>query len=144
VITTSQLVVTLYNNILEQVMQLENSKKEISTELLLAREERKRLALIYNFLSYDLSKHELLEQAAVIALTNREQLVLEHLNRLYSTVEEEETIDKIRYEIKCTQRFMKVVSRAKDEKSALTFSERRMVQEIIKFVVAQARLYNQV
>jgi hypothetical protein len=125
-------------------MQLENSKKEISTELLLAREERKRLALIYNFLSYDLSKHELLEQAAVIALTNREQLVLEHLNRLYSTVEEEETIDKIRYEIKCTQRFMKVVSRAKDEKSALTFSERRMVQEIIKFVVAQARLYNQV
>ncbi|MGI6435658.1 MAG: hypothetical protein ACOX0F_09900 [Syntrophomonadaceae bacterium] len=143
-ITTSQLVVTLYNNILEQVMQLENSKKEISTELLLAREERKRLALIYNFLSYDLSKHELLEQAAVIALTNREQLVLEHLNRLYSTVEEEETIDKIRYEIKCTQRFMKVVSRAKDEKSALTFSERRMVQEIIKFVVAQARLYNQV
>jgi hypothetical protein len=38
-------------------MQLESRKKEISTEILLAREERKRLALIYNFLSYDLSKH---------------------------------------------------------------------------------------
>lgn len=140
----SQLVVSLYNNILEQVMQLEGSKKEISTEILLAREERKRLALIYNFLSYDLSKHELLEQAAVIALTNREKLVLEHLNRLYANVGEQETVDKIRHEIKCTQRFMKVVTRAKDEKTTLTFSERRMVQEIIKFVVAQARLYNQV
>ncbi|MGI6469489.1 MAG: hypothetical protein ACOX0Q_10855 [Syntrophomonadaceae bacterium] len=141
--TTSQLVVSLYNNILEQVMQLESRKKEISTEILLAREERKRLALIYNFLSYDLSKHELLEQAAVIALTNREQRVLDHLNRLYYTVEEQETIDKIRHEIKCTQRFMKVVNRAQENKSALTFSERRMVQEIVKFVVAQARLYNQ-
>lgn len=140
----SQLVVTLYNNILEQVMQLENTKKEISTELLLAREERKRLALIYNFLSYDLSKHELLEQAAVIALTNREKLVLEHLNRLYATVEKKDTIDKIRHEIECTGRFMKVVGQAKDEKSALSFSERRMVQEIIKYVVAQARLYNKI
>ncbi len=124
-------------------MQLESRKKEISTEILLAREERKRLALIYNFLGYDLSKHELLEQAAVIALTNREQRVLDHLNRLYYTVEEQETIDKIRHEIKCTQRFMKVVNRAQENKSALTFSERRMVQEIVKFVVAQARLYNQ-
>ncbi len=139
----SQLVVTLYNNILEQVMQLENTKKEISTELLLIREERKRLALIYNFLSYDLSKHELLEQAAVIALSNSEKQVLEHLNRLYATVEKVHTIDKIRHEISCTKRFMKVVSSAKDKKSALTFSERRMVQEIIKFVMAQARLYNQ-
>lgn len=140
----SQLVVTLYNNILEQVMLLENSKKELSTEILLARDIKKRLALVYTFLSYDLSKHELLEQAAVIALTNREQMVLEHLHRLYFTTEDQETVDKIRNEIKSTQRFMKVVSRARDQKTDLDFSERRMLQEIDKYIVAQARLYNQI
>lgn len=140
----SQLVVTLYNNILEQVMQLENSKKELSTEILLARDMKKRLAMVYTFLSYDLSKHELLEQAAVIALTNREKMVLEHLHRLYFTTEDQETVDKIRNEIKSTQRFMKVVSRARDKKIDLDFSERRMIQEIDKYIVAQARLYNQI
>ena len=140
----SQLVVTLYNNILEQVMQLENSKKELSTEILLARDMKKRLAMVYTFLSYDLSKHELLEQAAVIALTNREKMVLEHLHRLYFTTEDQETVDKIRNEIKSTQRFMKVVSRARDKKIDLDFSERRMLQEIDKYIVAQARLYNQI
>lgn len=139
----SQLVVTLYNNILEQVTQLESSKKKISVDILLAKEGRKRLSLIYNFLSYDLSKHELMEQAAVIALTNKEKLVLDHLERLYVKEGDEETIVCIRREINITQKFMKVVNRARDKNATLTFSERRMLQEITKYIVAQARLYNQ-
>lgn len=139
----SQLVVTLYNNILEQVTQLEGSKRQISTDILLARDNRKRLSLIYNFLSYDLSKHELLEQAAVIALNNKEKLVLDHLERLYLKEGDEETIIRIRREISVTQKFMKIINRARDKNAALTFSERRMLQEITKYVVAQARLYNQ-
>jgi len=139
----SQEVAAIYSGILEQVMLLESSKKEISKQILINKDSRKRLNLVYQFLSCELNKHELFEQAAVIALNNKENDVIAHLRCMYEPFGNSELIDQIRQEIAYTQRFMQVTERAKKELTSISFTERRMMQEISKYVLAQCRLYVQ-
>lgn len=134
----------IYKGILEQVMLLEKTKKELSKQILIHKNSPKRLDLIYRFLSCDLNKHELFEQAAVIAINNNETGVLDHLKRLYEPFGNGSVIEKIRREIRYTRRFMEVTKRAKKDRNYITFTERRMVQEIHKYVLAQCRAYSQV
>ena len=138
----TQIIKTLYKDLLKQVSVLESYKKELSSEILLTRKGKARLALIYKFLSYDLDKHELLEHAAVLAISNKEATMVEDLQKLYAHHDGEELIDKIRSEIKLIKRFMQTINKGIKYPDSITFYERRMIQEISKYVVEQARLYN--
>jgi molybdopterin-guanine dinucleotide biosynthesis protein len=133
-----------YKDILEQVMIIEGYKKEKSKQILLRRDPKKSLGLISGFLHLDLEKHKLLEQAAVVALNNQENSVIEQLEKLYSHCERQDLIDNIRSEIKHIEKFQHSIKKAIRYPSFLTFSERRMIQEINKYVVEQARLYNKI
>ena len=139
----SQEVAAIYTGILEQVVRLEKSKKELSKQILISKDNRKKLDLVYKFLGYELNKHQLFEQAAVIALSNKEKFVINHLGCLYEPFGNGELIDQIRKEIAYTKRFMEVTEKARSEKDSTSFTERRMVQEISKFVLAQCRIYMQ-
>jgi len=137
----TQGVLSLYKNILEDVMTLEKHKKEISAGILLTRDNRKRLNSIYNFLSYDLNKHELLERAAVIAIQNKESNIVKQIERMYSHCEDDELLNKIRKEIKYIKTFMQTINKVLKYPDFSTFSERRMIQEISKYVIERARMY---
>ncbi len=139
----SQEVTAIYTGILEQVMSLEKSKKELSKKILISKDKKGILELVYRFLGCELNKHKLFEQAAVIALNNREKPVISHLGCLYEPFGEGELIDKIRREISYTKRFMQVIEKAKSQPELISFTERRMVQEISKYVLAQCRIYMQ-
>ncbi len=139
----SQEVAAIYSGILQQVVGLEKSKKELSKQILISKDNKKKIGLIYKFLDFELNKHELFEQAAVIALNNREKFVISHLGCLYEPFGNGDLIDKIRKEIAYTRRFMQVTKKAQSERESISFAERRMVQEISKYVLAQCRIYMQ-
>lgn len=134
----------LYNDVLKQVDVLERQKKDLSRELLLYKEGRRRMKLIYAFLSYDLDKHELFEHAAVCAMCNNEEHVLYDLQDFYAHVRGGDLMDRIRTEIKCTRRFMQLVEKSMENEGGLNFTERRLLQELCKYILEQARLYRQI
>jgi hypothetical protein len=134
----------LYNDVLKQVDVLERQKKDLSRDLLLYKEGRRRMKLIYAFLSYDLDKHELFEHAAVCALCNHEEHVLYDLQDFYAHVRGGDLMDRIRTEIKCTRRFMQLVEKSMENEGGLNFTERRLLQELCKYILEQARLYRQI
>lgn len=134
----------LYGDVLKQVDALERQKKEISREMLMYRDDRRRLKMIYAFLSYDLDKHELFEHAAVCALSNKEESVLRDLQDFYAHVRGDGLIDRIRTEIRCTRHFIQLVEKGMDGDLVLNFTERRLLKELSKYVLEQARLYVQI
>lgn len=134
----------LYNDVLKQVDVLERQKKDLSRDLLLYKEGRRRMKLIYAFLSYDLDKHELFEHAAVCAICNNEEHVLYDLQDFYAHVRGGDLMERIRTEIKCTRRFMNLVEKSMENEGGLNFTERRLLQEICKYILEQARLYRQI
>ncbi|HBK53174.1 hypothetical protein [Syntrophomonas wolfei] len=139
----NELLKTLYQDILQQIMVLESYKKELSIQILLTKDgSSRRLDLILRFLNYDLDKHELLEHAAVLAISNQENTILEDLQKFYAYTDGNDLIEKIRAEIKFLQRFVNTIKKSIKLPNSRTFYERRMVQEISKYVVEQARQYN--
>ena len=90
----NELLKTLYQDILQQVMVLESYKKELSIKILLTKDgSSRRLGLILRFLNYDLDKHELLEHAAVLAMSNQADIILEDLQRLYAYTDGNDLIE---------------------------------------------------
>ena len=139
----SQEVAAIYTGILEQVMRVEKLKRALSKQILTVKDKKRRLDLICKFLEYDLNKHQLFEQAAVIALSNGEDSIAQHIQALYEPFGYGELIERIRKELGYTHRFIQVMDKAKNQPELLSFTERRMVQEISKYVLAQCRLYTQ-
>jgi dihydroorotate dehydrogenase len=80
---------------------------------------------------------------AVIALSNGEDSIAQHIQALYEPFGDGELIERIRKELGYTHRFIQVMDKAKNQPELLSFTERRMVQEISKYVLAQCRLYTQ-
>ncbi|MCR4400710.1 MAG: hypothetical protein NUV35_07585, partial [Syntrophomonadaceae bacterium] len=137
----SDMVKAFYRDILTQVLAVETRKKRASERLLLTRAERPRLRIIREFLTLDLDKHNLLEQAAIAAFRNDEKEVLEHLRQLYGLDDDSRLIDAIREEIARTERLLlPVVNEIKYPRTS-GFSERRLLQEVQKYAVARAREY---
>lgn len=133
-------ITNLYKNILEQVYSIELCKKELSKKMLLLKAGKRRLNYIHSFLSYDLSKHELLEHATIVAIHNGEDDILEEINRFYINREEEDLLSHIRKEIRLNSVLMETVKKQLNNKN-LTFVEKRMIKEITKYVLEQAREY---
>lgn len=139
----TETVKAFYQNILRQVLTLEADKQNLSTEILITRNKDQRLQLILKFLNCDLKKHELLEHAAMVAMSNKEDSILEHLAKLYAhTGREDETIDRIHDEVGFISGFIKLLTKQDKHPEQISFFERRMVQEIVKYVMEQARMYN--
>jgi hypothetical protein len=95
----SQMVLSIYKDILDQVLIREGYKKDISRTIVMSKISSRRLHLIYSFLGFDLDKHRLLEYAAIVALSNDEPIVLHNLKKFYSHSEENDILDQIRREI---------------------------------------------
>ena len=134
-------VYSLYRNTIEQVLIIESCKKDISMQILMVRDE-KRWGLIQEFLEHDLQKHLLLEQAAVMAINNGANKIIEDMENLYQHTSGPDLITKIRSEISQVEKFIKLIKKGRKHKDWLSFTERRAMQEISKFVLEQAREYN--
>jgi len=132
---------SIYRSIIEQVVIIEGIKKEISRALLLVKDSDKKIKQVYNFLSYDLEKHRLLEYAAVMATDEGEGQILRNLQKFYSYVEGDDLIEKINLEIVCIMRYLEILRHEIKNKGSSDFVERRMIQEICKYVVAMAKIY---
>ena len=132
---------SLYKNTIEQVLIIEKCKKDIAARILMVRDER-RWKLVQEFLEYDLQKHLLLEQAAVIALNNGSDEIVKDLEKLYQYSSGEGLLGKVRQEISHIEKFIKIIERGRKHKNWLSFTERRVLQEINKYVLEQAREYN--
>lgn len=134
---------TLYQDILQQVMVLESCKRELSIQILLCKSgSSRKMDLILRFLNYDFDKHILLEHAAVLAMSNQVEDILEDLQKFYTHNAGNSVIEKIRTEIKLLQRFINTIKKSIKYPKTRTFYERRMVQEISKYVIEQARQYS--
>ena len=141
VCNVSDTVKAFYRDILVHVLSIESRKKQVSQRLLLTKSERLRLRIIREFLSLDLDKHTLLQQAAVVGFQNREFDVLDHLRKLYGVEDYDELPERIRQEIQRTERLLlPIVNEIRYPKSS-GFFERRLVQEVNKYVTSQAREY---
>ena len=132
---------SLYKNTIEQVLIIESCKKDISMQVLMVRDE-KRWSLILEFLEHDLQKHLLLEQAAVIAINNGADEIIQDLENLYQHTNGPDLMTKIRTECFQVEKFIKLIKKGMKHKDWLSFTERRAMQEISKFVLEQAREYN--
>jgi len=131
----------LYRGAIQQVLAIEKSKKELASQILMIRDDR-RWQLIQEFLQYDLQKHLLLEQAAVIVTSNGAMDMLQDLEKLYRFSSGDDLLDKIRREVSHTENFIGIIERGRKHRNWLSFTERRAMQEISKYVTEQAREYN--
>ena len=132
---------SLYKNTIEQVLVIESCKKDISMQILMVRDE-KRWNLIQDFLEHDLQKHLLLEQAAVIAINNGADEIIQDLESLYQHTSGPDLMTKIRTECLQVEKFIKLIKKGRKHKDWLSFTERRAMQDISKFVLEHAREYN--
>ncbi len=141
VFDVSDVVKAFYRDILVQVLSIESRKKQVSQRLLLNKSERMRLRIIREFLSLDLDKHTLLQQAAVVGFQNQEFDVLDHLCKLYKVEAYDELPERIREEVQRTERLLvPIINEIRYPKTG-GFFERRLVQEVNKYVTLQAREY---
>ncbi|NLU49870.1 MAG: hypothetical protein GXX09_05595 [Syntrophomonadaceae bacterium] len=137
----ADMVKAFYRDILTQVLSIEARKKRASESLLLTKSDRQRLKIIREFLTLDIDKHTLLEQAAITAFRNEAYDILDHLLKLYALDDYDKLMDCIREEISRTQRLLlPVVNEIKYPKTS-GFFERRVIQEVDKYVTVQAREY---
>ena len=133
---------SILGDILREVVYTEKVKMAISQEILMVKNDCVRQELIYNFLSYELDKHEILEQAAIMALEKGEYDLLKQLELFYKHCEGLVLLDKIRTEITHTELFLETVDKALEDVDSISFVERRLIKEINKYVVTQARYYS--
>lgn len=135
------LVKAFYHDILNRVLAIERRRKQIAEQILLVRTTREKLPLIRDFLNCNLDKNRLLEQAAIAATQNMVDEVLEHIGRLYGGVSIDAVIDTIREEIERNQSLLNPVVKEIKHPRTTNFLERRMIKEIEKAVMKQAREY---
>ncbi len=132
---------SLYKNTLEQVLAIELKKKDLSHKILLLKEGKRKWTHMYTFLSYDVSKHELLEHITVVFMQNKEDELIKQIENFYLYRNDADVLVAIRKEIKTDLAFMEVVKKQLNHPANLTFVEKRMLNEISKFIIEMAREY---
>lgn len=131
-----------FHSILHQVRSLEKFKQEISRQLINTSEPGLSLSFIYSFIYFDLQKHELLWQAAWTARQNQDIDSWHILSQLYQHIDTDADLtERIAGEIRLNRQFLKVISKTLIQPSQSSFNERRLAQEVRKYVTAQARVY---
>ncbi len=143
-VMTSDMVKNFYRDILKKVLVLEAQKKENAQRILILRSNKARLPWIRDFLNADLLKHRLLEQATVSATQNEVEEVLDHIKKLYSMSNDLSLIESIRLEIAMDEKMLDLIIKKIKHPKTCTFSERRILQDVNKYVIHQAREYAKV
>lgn len=137
----SDMVKAFYRDILTQVFAIETRKKRASERLLLTKSQRQKLRIIKEFLILDIDKHNLFQQAAIVGFRNQAYDVLDHLLKLYAVSEYDEITERIREEISRNEKLLiPVINEIKYPRTS-GFFERRLLQEVSKYVICQAREY---
>ncbi|MGE5544616.1 MAG: hypothetical protein ACM3UW_06535 [Bacillota bacterium] len=137
----TEMVKAFYHEILKKILLLEIKKKETAQRILIRKSRHDRLPLIKDFLQANLSKHRLLEQATVSAMQNQVEEVLDQIGRFYSAADETSPIECIRDEIARCEEMMALVSKEIQHPKNCTFIERRILDEVNRLVISQAREY---
>lgn len=135
---------SLLTDVLQEVIYTESLKKSLSQEILLEKDDLERQNLIYQFLNYDLDKHYIMEQAALLAIENDEHKLFLQLELFYKHADGDGLLSKIRAEIAHDKLFLETIEKAIDDFHAISFVERRLIKEINKYVLTQARCYSRI
>lgn len=131
-----------FHSILHQVRSLEKLKQEISHQLVSASEPALSLSFVYSFIYFDLQKHELLWQAAWTARQKQDMDSWHIISQLYQHIDTDAILTvKIADEIRLNRQFLKVINKTLVEPQQSSFNERRLAQEVKKYVTAQAQMY---
>lgn len=136
------MVESFYKNVLDKVLLLEKAKKDLSRQILLCREDKKRLNMVRQFLQYEVNRHELFEHAVVAAMNNKDDKVLKDITRFYGVDGENDLLTVIRSEIGITRRFISNLEKVIKYPKFASFSERRLAKEIEKYIMEKVRIYN--
>lgn len=131
-----------YHDILKRILLLEIEKKETAQRILVLKSETDRLPLMRDFLQADLTKHQLLEQVAVSAMQNQVSEVLDQIGRFYSPADGTSQIECIRAEITRCESMLALVDKNIMHPRTCTFFERRILRDVNRLVISQARDYS--
>jgi len=132
----------LYREVLEKNKYIEQQKKQVSSKMLLVKNTEERINFITEFLNWELKRHEITEHIAVIALNNRKNHIITGLQQLYPGEKNGDVLTVIRENIDYYQTIIGLMHKRRKFPLYLSFVERRMVKEITRYVLDQARLYN--
>lgn len=133
---------TFYQNILLQVLNLEREKKKVAEALLLVKGEQEKIPYVRDLLRLDLAKHRLMEQALSVAAQNKSDEVMEHILKMYPEAACDNISCIIRGSIERDESLLKPLEKAIKHPDFITFFERRILREIEKFAMEEARVYN--
>lgn len=131
----------VYKEALSQVLAMENIKKDLSRLMLQQREAAERRSIIIDFISQDLKKHSLLAQMAAEG-TNRDDVeVLTSICHLYGVDNADDLWNKIESHQRLNQRMLDLLQKEMEHPGEGDFLERRLLMEIEKQALRQARDY---
>lgn len=130
----------LYRKTLYQVMLLEKERCDISQDILQMKNHKEQQKLMISFLCLDLKKHQLLAYASQVAVQLGDHNVINRLKNLYCHVNKSDSILKIiQYEIDKTCQLISTMQKSLQSPADMTFSEKRLTQEIKKYIFARAQ-----
>lgn len=138
---TNEMVKSLYHEILKKILLIEIEKKDTAQRILILKSQHDRLPLIQAFIQADSAKHRLLEQAAVSAMQNQVEEVLDHISRFYLPAGGTSPIICIRGELARCEGMLTLVGKAIKHPRNCTFIERRILRDINRLIISQAREY---
>ncbi|MEA1961449.1 MAG: hypothetical protein U9N81_09300 [Bacillota bacterium] len=129
------------NCIYQEILLTEDSKRNISRQILLEKDQSSKEVLIYYFLSCELDKHEMFQTVAYIASSYYENDVLNRLEQFYHLSPGGSLLERIEEEIRLSTGLVEIAKKGTDKNERLDFVERRYLQEVKRYVIAQARFY---
>lgn len=132
------------DQLIEDVLQLEKIRRELGRQILFTRNRQERQKLIYTFLSYELDKHEIMADIALITISENKSMILAQLECYYQHIQGEDLLEKIDGEIKQIRSYLQLIHRSIHAVSSLSFAERRILQELNKYILVQARCIGQI
>lgn len=133
-----------FPDVWRELLVIEECKQELSKKILQVRDFSGRQKLIYSYLTYDLDKHELLEYTARMVINKNEELIIKQLDIFYCHVDGPDLLSRIQAELRRTRVFLNSIARAMEDYQSIPFVEKRLIKEINKYVLAQARLYGKI
>lgn len=131
----------LYRETIDRVLQLEQRKKEVALCVVRQKNKVDRREPIYRFVKLEWEKQYLLYRLAVSASESCDEEVLGKIGYLYGLSEVGELLPRIKYHINVYQSMMEVLEKELKCPHSSDFLERRLLMEIDKQVMTQARQY---
>lgn len=131
----------VYKETLTQVLALETKKKDLSRVMLQQHEGVERRRTIMEFINMDLLKHNMLAQMLAQTTNQQDLEVLASIGNLYGVGDSEELWAKVESHQRLNRRMLDLLEREIEIPGQGDFVERRLLMEIEKQALRQARDY---